>query len=53
VFEPPLPSVRHWLLVVVNRPVLYTVQVRGGYEILLVEFCLLCGCVINNVCPSV
>jgi hypothetical protein len=40
------------LLVVVNRTVLYTVQVRGGYEVLSVEFCVLCGCVINNVYPS-
>jgi hypothetical protein len=41
------------LLVAVNRPVSYTVQVRGGYEVLSVEFCILRGCVINNVCPSV
>jgi hypothetical protein len=43
------------LLVVVNRPVLYTVQVLGGYEAMSVEFCihLLYGCVINNGCPSV
>jgi len=41
------------LLVVVNRPVLYTVQVRGGYEVLSVDFCILCCCVINNVCPRV
>jgi hypothetical protein len=41
------------LLVVVNRPVLYTVQVLGVYEVMSVEFCILCGCVINNVCPSV
>jgi len=45
--------VRYWLLVVVNGPVLYTAQDRGGYEVLSVEFCILCGCVINNVCPSV
>jgi hypothetical protein len=34
------------LLVVVNRPVLYTVQVLGGYEAMSVEFCihLLWGC---------
>ena len=41
------------LLVVVNRPVLYTVQVLGVYEVMSVEFCILCGFVINNVCPSV
>lgn len=41
------------LLVVVNRPVLYTVQVLGRYEVMSVEFCIICGCVINNVCPSV
>jgi hypothetical protein len=41
------------LLVVVNRPVLYTVQVLGGYEVVSVEFCIFCGYVINNVCPSV
>jgi hypothetical protein len=40
------------LLVAVNRPVLYMVQVRGGYEVLSVELCIIRGCVINNVCPS-
>jgi hypothetical protein len=40
------------LLVVVNRLVLYTVQVLGGYEVMSMEFCVLCGCVINNVCQS-
>jgi hypothetical protein len=41
------------LLVMANGPVLYMAQVRLGYEVLSVEFCILCGCVINNVCPSV
>jgi hypothetical protein len=40
-------------LVVVIRTVLYTVQVLGGYEVMSVEFCILCGCVINDVFPSV